>query len=625
MKTPSPKPRWRTTHEVPSDGSPHRRTKWPARRIGLISVMIAVLTVGCLTAGAGSATLQSAWGASNAGSAAASQTGTPSRRTWWNWWRKPHPAPTHTTPAPSTVAPTSATSTSTPTAPSTTDATATSSAAPVTGLPSRAGNVGTNLAGIADWSTEFPFVDLMKQSRAWVSQKAGASWGKGDPLALRSDGWPARLAADQSADRLIIMDTGGHTLPGRYTVIYTGTGEFTIAGHRVSATGGTGQLPIDLTKDSTLTLSLTRTDTADPVRDVHVVLAGHESTYLSRPFTPLFLERTKSFTGVRFMDWMQTNGNLDATWADAPKVTDISYADGVPVEVMVQLANALHADPWFNLPAHADDAYVKAFAQAVKKDLDPTLKVYLEYSNETWNWQFEARRYTTDRGRALGLGDDNVAAWRYHAIRAKEIFSIFGDAFGEHPEPGKHGTRLVRVLATQVGWIGAGPTEAILAEGAKEADALAVAPYFGCADLGTGAGNQTQKVLSGGLDVLLNSLCPDDIKGTTRNAIQNAAKLAKAAGLELVAYEGGQSLQGTGANVDDQRLTDLLTKAADDPRMEGLYRSYFAQWKELGGGRFMNFSDVGLGSKWGQWGVLRYLDQPLEQAHRYRAVVAAAG
>ncbi|MGR4052064.1 hypothetical protein, partial [Kosakonia cowanii] len=32
--------------------------------------------------------------------------------------------------------------------------------------------IGTNLYGIADWSTEVPFLDLFKSARAWIPQCA---------------------------------------------------------------------------------------------------------------------------------------------------------------------------------------------------------------------------------------------------------------------------------------------------------------------------------------------------------------------------------------------------------------------------------------------------------------------
>ena len=42
--------------------------------------------------------------------------------------------------------------------------------------------LGLNLAGICDWNTELPFVDVFLETRAWISQRQGESWGRGPEL-----------------------------------------------------------------------------------------------------------------------------------------------------------------------------------------------------------------------------------------------------------------------------------------------------------------------------------------------------------------------------------------------------------------------------------------------------------
>ncbi|NEO60918.1 MAG: cellulose-binding protein, partial [Moorea sp. SIO4G2] len=38
-------------------------------------------------------------------------------------------------------------------------------------------NLGTNLNGIADWSTELPFLDAFKSSRPWITQCVSGETG----------------------------------------------------------------------------------------------------------------------------------------------------------------------------------------------------------------------------------------------------------------------------------------------------------------------------------------------------------------------------------------------------------------------------------------------------------------
>jgi len=42
-------------------------------------------------------------------------------------------------------------------------------------IPTDAFILGTNLSGLFDWSTELPFVDLMKNAREWYSKESRQS------------------------------------------------------------------------------------------------------------------------------------------------------------------------------------------------------------------------------------------------------------------------------------------------------------------------------------------------------------------------------------------------------------------------------------------------------------------
>src|SRR5262249_35823308 len=148
---------------------------------------------------------------------------------------------------------------------------------------------------------------------------------------------------------------------------------------------------------------------------------------------------------------------------------------GVPVELLVDLANRLKADPWFCMPHLADDDFVRQFAAMVKARLDPSLKVYLEYSNESWNSMFGQSGHVARTGRSLGFSSNPFeAGLRYHARRAVQIFRLWRDAFG--------GTdRLVRTLACQAANPWASRTLLAFEEAGTQADALAVASYVGFA------------------------------------------------------------------------------------------------------------------------------------------------
>jgi PA14 domain len=120
-----------------------------------------------------------------------------------------------------------------------------------------------------------------------------------------------------------------------------------------------------------------------------------------------------------------TNGSIVSDWADRPTpgqntwmnisvsggsgpltLVTGSTGTGVPWEVVIALANETGKDPWINTPAVASvdyitnlanlfafgsdgvNPYTSVQANPVWPPLNPNLKVYIEWSNETWNYHF---------------------------------------------------------------------------------------------------------------------------------------------------------------------------------------------------------------------------------------------
>jgi hypothetical protein len=365
-------------------------------------------------------------------------------------------------------------------------------------------------------------------------------------------------------------------------------------------------------------LQLTETDPANYVRNIRVIMPGFEKTYQKDPFHPAFLKRWRGMACLRFMDWMHTNGSKVSTWADRPKPGDQTWSTkGVALEVMIDLANRQKADPWFCMPHLADDEYIRRFAQQVKTELNSGLKVYIEYSNEVWNSQFEQTRYSWKKGPALGLGDPErpwEGGGKYYAQRSVEIFKIWEDVFGETD-------RLVRVLAWQSGntwWM-----ENIVCthnDAYKHADVIAIAPYMGM-NVRPGGKDLDAAVVSKwtvdqALDYLEQTSLPKSIR-----AIQSTKAFADKYDLTLMAYEGGQHMVGVAGGENNKAMEALFKTANRHPRMGKIYRKYFDAWDEAGGDLFCYFSSVGRWGKYGSWGVMEYYDEDGTQAPKYQAVV----
>lgn len=490
--------------------------------------------------------------------------------------------------------------------------------------------IGTNLAGIADWSTEYPFMDYLKNSRSWITRGGTAVWDteENSKLNLDSDGWPKSLSGGSftSVATFIPNDNQGR----RFVVLYEGEGTIEYSGLKKDmAASSPGRDVVYAPPGDSLYLGITKTDpngTGNYIRNMHVIPEQYESTYTSQLFNPDFLDSLKGYKTLRFMDQMGTNNSTQKEWSDRPKPEDFSYySKGVPVEVMVELANQTGIDPWFNIPHQATDEYVRNFSQYVKTHLDPKLKVYVEFSNETWNYQFQQAQYALKQGEQA-FPDPQTSIYDKQRLwfgqRTGQITKIWDEVYGAEKD------RVVGVLATQAAntYTASKSLEALTQNGMtpKEwgIDAVAIAPYFGIVPNSPESAAQVEswtREADGGLNKLFQELSQGGVLqgGPPGGALQEASQfnkaysqLAQAQGLQLLAYEGGQHLVGASGIENNQAITDLFIAANRDPRMGQLYAGYLQQWGLDGGGVFANFTDVATPSKWGSWGIKESLYQP---------------
>jgi hypothetical protein len=474
--------------------------------------------------------------------------------------------------------------------------------------------LGINLGSVTYWSSEIVFVDLFRHSQTFKSQAPGADHAQGGPLDLDDNGWVRSLRGDgHFADSIILSRPAVGYPGGIYTCLYEGQGkiEFAYGTRLVEQTPGRMRISVEPAQNI-LTLRITETDPADPIRNIRVILPGFEETYGAQPFHPDFLERWAKFKVLRFMDLQRTNNSEQVDWSDRPTPAMQTQGSdaGVALEYLIGLANTLGADPWFCMPHRATDDYIRHFAEKVQTELDPGLKVYVEYSNECWNGIFAQAGYCRDNGRELGLSDnDYQAQLRYYSKRSVEIFAIWEDVFG--------GTdRLVRVLAAQ----SANPwtSEQVMdfEDAYEHADVFGIAPYFGNA---LGHPKTQDEVAQMTVDEVLDE-CAEYIE-QGNETIARQAQLAEGRGLRLVAYEAGQHLVGHGGAENNENLTALFHAANRHPRMGQLYRDYLAGWKQNGGTVAMMFSSMATNSKWGSWGLMEYHGQPAAEAPKYQAVI----
>ncbi len=465
--------------------------------------------------------------------------------------------------------------------------------------------LGINLGGISSWSQGYAFVDIMKCSRPWISMCSGCAWGAGSTLPTDDLGWVTSLPANHWATT--VMLDGNEAKPaGIYNLYYEGEGNFNfLSSDLIDTTYITdGHIQLEIADGTSgIWLEILETDpnsTGNYLKNIRLVMPGFENVYQTEPFHPNLIAAWDDFSLIRFMDWGVTNNNPVTTWGDRTRINSQTQAmpSGVAPEYIIALANQMQKDAWICIPHQADDTYVTELATLLRDNLNANLKIYIEYSNEVWNGIFSQAGYASAQGLALGLSANGYEAQAYYyAQRSVEIFNIFETVFGNL-------SRLERVIAWQnfnTTW-----SQQILDYNNtyQSTDAFAIAPYFGG---GLGDPATADSIAAMSIDSILY-WCEDELSYTMQGCRQQA-EIAKARGVSLIAYEGGQHLVGHSGAENNTALEAKLIAVNRDSRMQAIYAEYYERWKIAGGELFATFSSMGSPSKWGSWGLLEHYEQ----------------
>lgn len=530
--------------------------------------------------------------------------------------------------------------------------------------------LGMNLTELRDYQPQRPFIDVMKTARPWIAHRTG-QWGGFETAdlhrmgALDAQGWPLFVPEGASALSALMLvdlpeDAGG--VAGNYRVTWDGSADIRMAG-RVGGTRRRGLQEIWFSTTpgpGLVELQVSNIAPEDPVRNIAVVHQSHVAAYdAGQIFNPDWLARVEGMAVFRFMEWVNTNYTTLSDWADRPVPEDYTYTpDGVPLEVMIRLANETQTEPWFTIPHLASDDFIAQMAGMIRDQLDPGLRAWIEFSNETWNWSFPQAAHARDQAQAR-WGDGNL--WQeWNSMRAAQMVQIFDRVFDGQRD------RLVRVLATQTGWLGL-EGQLLAPNWQAESpdnpapptlfDAYAITGYF------SGLLGGDQKIdmtrswlrdaralaeeegraqgLSGAAladfiqtrahDILRPRLIAElrdgSISGDRRNSVAEFLDtylpyhkaVADDWGLELVAYEGGTHLVGIGPHMNDDALNALFIDVNYSQGMADLYTMLLSGWVAGGGGLFAHFTDIRTADRWGSFGALRHLT---DQNPRWDALVS---
>jgi hypothetical protein len=314
---------------------------------------------------------------------------------------------------------------------------------------------------------------------------------------------------------------------------------------------------------------------------------GVDFSTATNPWQPELLTDLAPYAVLRFMDWNQTNdsNNPQATWGTR-KLKTQPQSEPVAFEWQIDLSNRTKKDYWINLPHEAAADLWQKLAQLIHDQLDSSLRVYVEWSNEVWNGSFPQNQYAADQAQSLKLAG-TIPAISYQVYESVRAFETFEAVFG------KGSPRLVKVIAGQAAWTGPCNAQMIAFADATinpnhtKADAYAIAPYFSgtsIADLGTSISTVVQWT-------------------------QYSFTCASGGALALISYEGGSDSSASPGNG--------CTTLQHDQGMHDLYETYLTG---ISGakltGPFMQYTHTG-----SCWGLKEKTGDTLATSPKYAAVV----
>jgi len=431
--------------------------------------------------------------------------------------------------------------------------------------------VGMNIGANNYYSQCLVYNDVMKTASDWISFNAEGSSPWNTELVAQipfdSLGYPLAIPytpRNEVAQRVRFLINNNYL--GTYILMFDGEGDISIhsAAHQKLAAN---KYSIELTGvTSHVWIDIERSVEGNHIRNMRIIPAAYENTEEQMPqFYDKFLQGLEPFGAFRFMDWMRINGSQQKSWQDRsrPDYYSQGLANGMPIEDAIALCNTLQADAWFCVPHQADDDYITRFAQMVRNQLDPDLKVYVEYSNEVWNWGFDQSHYVGQN--APGHNNQYVidALTAIHpteyihpekdAYMMQRTFRLWSEVF-----TGADRDRLVRVATGQHAWVDntrrileylfkynldgnrhiGGVYEASTGAGC---DAFSVAGYFGFQEQHHLAWNEMNPA-DVTPEMIIDSVFAvyDESSGAWTDG---TAEYVNGFGVDYLVYEGGQRVQ----------------------------------------------------------------------------------
>jgi RTX calcium-binding nonapeptide repeat (4 copies) len=484
-----------------------------------------------------------------------------------------------------------------------------------------------NLGGRPDaYSDVFVTLDLMKGLGDWEYWNGQTSIiTPTNLLKLDEKGWLTDLPIVDGAQTQVYANLFYGSIYPAQTFIMEWTGEGSIDISDPYTVIGPNKIRIDFKPDygtaanpkqDGLTIILNSTDpnnTGNHIRDIKVYRAEDADLIAAgEHFNPVWFDRIDDFRVLRTHDWQSTNFPNTVNWSRNVETADQASwglpGRGMPYELLVEVANEARSDLWINIPHTASDQYMREAAAYVKANLDPDLKVMVEFSNEYWTTIFDQYAYFVDGGAAT-FGNVEFAAGQFYGTRAARMADIFVAEYGVNSET------LRPTLTVDNIMFNTGEAEAMLnapasvAQGGvrpvtRDFDVIATDGYLSwwAPDQSTATMLRDWMTDADGGFGRARDFLIDQLENEVLPSWQKGRALADKYGLEFMVYEGGALLLNQVPN-PDQDLTDFAIRFSQSMQMKEVYEAELAAWATVGTGAFAWYSDTGRPGPWGDYGM----------------------
>jgi len=458
-------------------------------------------------------------------------------------------------------------------------------------------NVGINLAQL-DYYSDNWVNNLVKSSPGYNFQPNGTG------ITFDSNGWVNGLPSGTTYTLSVFVPPN---FSGNLQAVWQGSGNVNFRNQQnvtINKTLNTNVATFAFdASQNPLFIDVSSIDPNNYPREFSVIDVAKSREAL---FNSNFLTAAQPFNVVRCLDLQKINNSNVVNWSDNTQFNYYSWLrpSGVPIEVLVDIASSLQTNLWVQIPHQATDDYVQQFASYIKANFNYTkLKIYIEYSNEVWNPDFQQYYWVTQQAQNAGISRS-----QWLGQRNNDVFTIFKNTLGAN-----------NVIAVLGSWI-VNP-DPVAIQYAPLTDAVAIAPYLyyypqrADLDNAVNAGWFNEPSYSVGLDAIFNQIIPA-IQTTITNQLVAWKTYLKQnyPNLQLLCYEGGQSLVADSSIHNDPKLLKLFRLAQDDPRIGKAYKILFELLIQNNVSLFNQFNlltpdtiaadGTNLGDKYGNWGLL---------------------